>query len=96
MESSHRHWTKKRGQIIRRCLGSTNLTESPYSGVRTRTRRVKNWQGHAMVVRWLAVSLLHMQQQFKWIMGYQQLWMLDAKLKELAAEDTVEAKSQVA
>jgi hypothetical protein len=29
-------------------------------------------------------------------MGYQQLWMLDAKLKELAEENTVDAKSQVA
>ena len=29
-------------------------------------------------------------------MGYQQLSMLDAKLKELAAKDTVDAKSQVA
>ncbi len=29
-------------------------------------------------------------------MGYQQLWILDAKLKELAEEDIVDAKSQVA
>jgi len=29
-------------------------------------------------------------------MGYQQLWMLDAKLKELAGEHTVDPKSKVA
>jgi len=29
-------------------------------------------------------------------MDYQQLWMPDAKLKELAEEETVDAKSQVA
>jgi hypothetical protein len=29
-------------------------------------------------------------------MGHQQLWMLDAKLKELAENDTVDAKAQVA
>jgi len=34
-----------------------------------------------------------MEKRFKRIMGYQQLWMLDAKLKELAEEDTVDAKS---
>jgi len=69
-------------KTLRRCLGSTNVIESPNSGVRTRTRRVKNWQDHGMVVRWVAASLLDMEQRFKRIMGYQQLWMLDAKLKD--------------
>jgi putative transposase len=77
-------------------LGSTNVIESPNSGVRSRTRRVKNWRDHGMVVRWVAVSLLDMEQRFKRIMGYQQLWMLDVKLKELAVEDTVDPKSKVA
>jgi transposase-like protein len=81
---------------LRRCLGSTNLIESPNSGVRSRTRRVKNWRDHAMVVRWVAASLLDMEERFRRIMGYQQLWMLDAKLKELAEEQTVDAKAQVA
>jgi len=29
-------------------------------------------------------------------MGYQQLWMLDAKLKELAEEETIDANAQLA
>ncbi len=78
-----------------RCLGSTNVIESPNSGVRTRTGRVKNWRGHGMVVRWVAASLLDMEKRFKRIMGYQQLWMLDAKLKELAKEE-VDEESKVA
>jgi transposase-like protein len=78
-----------------RCLGSTNVIESPNSGVRTRTGRVKNWQDHGMVVRWVAASLLDMEKRFKRIMGYQQLWMLDAKLKELAKEE-VDEESKVA
>lgn len=49
-----------------------------------------------MVVRWAAVSLLDMEQRFKRVMGYQQLWMLDAKLNDLVAKDTVDAKSKVA
>ncbi|MHC4484784.1 MAG: transposase [Planctomycetota bacterium] len=83
-------------KTLRRCLGSTNLIESPNSGVRSRTRRVKHWRDHAMVVRWVAASLLDMEERFRRIMGYQQLWMLDAKLKELAEEETVDAKTQVA
>jgi len=80
---------------LRRCLGSTNVIESPNSGVRTRTGRVKNWRDHGMVVRWVAASLLDMEKRFKRIMGYQQLWMLDAKLKELAKEE-VDEESKVA
>ena len=83
-------------KTLRRCLGSTNVIESPNSGVRSRTRRVKNWQDHAMVVGWVAVSLLDMEQHFKRIMGYQQLWMLDTKLKELAGMNVVDLKSQLA
>lgn len=83
-------------KILRRCLGSTNLIESPNSGIRSRTRRVKNWQDHGMVVRWVAASLLDMEKRFKRIMGYQQLWILEAKLKDMAEDEMVDAKSQVA
>jgi len=78
-----------------RCLGSTNVIESPNSGIRSRTNRVKNWQDHGMVVRWVAASLLDMEKRFKRIMGYQQLWMLEAKLNELA-EEKIDGKSRVA
>jgi putative transposase len=83
-------------KALRRCLGSTNVIESPNSGIRSRTRRVKYWRDHAMVVRWVAASLLDMENRFKKIMGYQQLWMLDAKLKDLAAEDGVDHTTKVA
>jgi len=83
-------------KTLRRCLGSTNLIESPNSGIRSRTRRVKNWQDHAMVVRWVAASLLDMEKRFRRIMGYQHLWMLDAKLKDLAEDAPVDTRSQVA
>jgi len=83
-------------KALRRCLGSTNVIESPNSGIRSRTRRVKNWQDHVMVVRWVAASLLDMEEHFKRIMGYQQLWMLEAKLKELNEESDIDRKSQVA
>jgi len=83
-------------KALRRCLGSTNVIESPNSGIRSRTRRVKNWQDYGMVVRWVAASLLDMEQRFKRIMGYQQLWMLEAKLKDLAEEERIDGESKVA
>lgn len=81
---------------LRRCLGSTNVIESPNSGIRSRTGRVKNWRDHAMVVRWVAASLLDMEKRFKRIMGYEQLWVLDAKLKALAEDETIDTNSRVA
>jgi len=83
-------------KALRRCLGSTNVIESPNSGIRSRTRRVKHWRDHAMVVRWVAAALVDMEKRFKRIMGYQQLWVLDAKLKDLAAEDAVDQATKVA
>jgi transposase-like protein len=99
LEGLHEMFTINRlglPKTLRRCLGSTNVIESPNSGIRSRTRRVKNWRDHAMVVRWVAASLLDMEQRFKRIMGYQQLWMLEAKLKDLTETETVDAKSKVA
>jgi len=49
-----------------------------------------------MVVRWVAASLLDMEKRFKRIMGYQQLWILEAKLKDLAEDASVDTQSQVA
>jgi len=57
---------------------------------------VKNWRDNGMVMRWAAAALLDMEERFKRIMGYQQLWMLDARLKEMNEEETVDKKSQVA
>jgi transposase-like protein len=83
-------------KTLRRCLGSTNVIESPNSGIRRRTRRVTHWRNHAMVVRWVAASLLDMEKRFKRIMGYEQLWMLDAKLKDLPEADAVDQEVKVA
>jgi transposase-like protein len=67
---------------LRRCLGTTNSIESPYSGVRAKTGRVKHWRDGRMALRWVASALGSIEKCMKRIMGYQQLWMLDASLKE--------------
>jgi putative transposase len=65
---------------LHRCLTTTNIIESPQSGVRMRTRRVCRWRDGAMVKRWAASAFLATEKNFRKIMGYRDLWMLDAIL----------------
>jgi transposase-like protein len=65
---------------LRRCLATTNIIESPHSGVRRRTRRVCRWRDGHMVKRWMASALLATEKNFRKIMGYRDLWALDAIL----------------
>ena len=67
-------------QSLRRSLVSTNIVESPNSGVRIRTRRVANWQGGSMVIRWAATAFVAAEKKFRRMMGYRDLWMLSAAL----------------
>jgi len=67
---------------LARCLVSTNVIESPHSGVRLRTRKVCRWRDGKMVLRWAAAALLMTEQNFRKIMGYRDLWMLKAALDQ--------------
>jgi len=83
-------------KVLRRCLSSTNVIESPYSGVRDQTRRVKRWRDGQMALRWTASALLSIEKRMRRIMGYQQLWILKAYLEELEGQDSVATKARVA
>ncbi len=65
-----------------RCLCSTNIIESPHSGVRLRTRRICRWRDGAMVLRWAAAAFLITEKSFRKIQGYRDLWILKAALDE--------------
>ena len=65
---------------LARCLVSTNVIESPHSGVRLRTRRVCRWRDGKMVLRRAAAALLMTEKNFRRIMGYRDLWMLKTAL----------------
>jgi len=65
---------------LHRCLATTNLIESPQSGVRMRTRRVCRWRDAAMVQRWAAVSFLATEKNFRRIIGWKDLWQLETIL----------------
>jgi len=65
---------------LRRCLATTNIIESPQSGVRMRTRRVTRWRDGSMALRWTATALVETETHFRRIMGHEHLWMLKSYL----------------
>jgi transposase-like protein len=80
---------------LRRCLCTTNLIESPGSGVRLRTRRVCRWRDGTMVLRWAATAMQATEKHFRRIMGHEQLWMLKAYLDNNQEAATVAAQRKV-
>jgi len=80
---------------LRRCLCTTNVIESPNSGIRRRTGRVTRWKDGSMVLRWVASALLETEKSFRRVMGYEQLWMLQSYLNH-AAETKDVAKERKA
>jgi len=63
-----------------RCLCTTNVIESPNSGLRRRTGRVSRWKDGSMLLRWVASALIETEKSFRRIMGCEQLWMLESYL----------------
>ena len=72
-----------------RCLATTNIIESTNGGVRQRINRVKNWQDGSMALRWASAAFEATADNFRKIMGHQQLWMLKAHLERSRTEEKV-------
>jgi transposase-like protein len=81
---------------LRRCLTTTNVIESPHSGVRVRTRRVTRWQDGAMALRWAATALVDAEKDFRRIMGYRDLWQLKAWLDDEQHNEAMETEDRAA
>jgi transposase-like protein len=64
------------GREWRKCLATTNLIESPQSGVARRTANVKYWRDQAMVERWVASAWLLTENRFRKISGHRDRWAL--------------------
>ncbi len=75
---------------LRRCLCTTNVIESPNSGIRRRTGRVTRWTDGSMVLRWVASALIETEKSFRRIMGWKQLWMLQTSLDSFADSNGVD------
>jgi transposase-like protein len=67
---------------LTRCLVSTNIIESPFGTIQQVTGRVRRWKSGEMVTRWAASAMLAAETRFRRIMGYKQLWQLEAALRE--------------
>jgi len=80
---------------LRRCLSTTNVIESPQSGVRRRTRRVCRWQDGSMVLRWTASALSATEKNFRRIMGYKKLWHLRSYLDQSQAAEELADQRKV-
>jgi len=65
---------------LHKCLATTNLIESPHSGVRKRTRNVCRWRDADMAERWAASAWLLTEKHFRRIDGHHELWTLAALL----------------
>lgn len=76
-------FTLQRLQIppsLHKCLATTNIIESPQSGVRKRTSNVTRWRDADMVQRWVASAWLITEKRFRRIDGHTDLWALAAIL----------------
>jgi len=59
-----------------KCLATTNVIESPQSGVARRTANVTRWRDRGMVERWIASAWLLKEKNFRKIDGHRDLWAL--------------------
>jgi transposase-like protein len=65
---------------LRKTLVTTNPVESAIEIVKTNARRVKRWNGSAMVLRWVGTGLVKAELQFRRVRGYKQMHLLVAAL----------------
>jgi putative transposase len=73
-----------------KCLGTTNLIESPQSGVQKRTGNVTRWRNAAMAERWAASAWLLTEKHFRKVIGHKDLWCLAVILGREKADRTTE------
>jgi len=66
---------------LRKTLASTNPCESMIECVRRSARNVKYWSSGEMCLRWTAAGMLEAEQQFRRIIGYQDLATLAARVE---------------
>ena len=59
-----------------KCLGTTNVIESPQSGVQKRTGNVTRWRNAEMVERWVASAWLLTEKHFRKVIGHRDFWAL--------------------
>jgi transposase-like protein len=92
-------FTLQRLQIpesLHKCLATTNVIESPQSGVERRTHNVTRWRDADMVQRWVASAWLLTEKHFRRIDGHANLWALAAILGRESKSTDQSSKEKVA
>jgi transposase-like protein len=64
-----------------KCLGTTNVIESPQSGVQKRTDNVTRWRHASMVERWVASAWLLTEKHFRKVVGFRDFWAVSVILE---------------
>lgn len=83
-------------ESLHKCLATTNVIESPQSGVDRRTHNVTRWRDADMVQRWVASAWLLTEKHFRRIDGHSNLWALASILGRESKSTTQPSKQQVA
>ncbi len=83
-------------ESLHKCLATTNVIESPQSGVDRRTHNVTRWRDADMVQRWVASAWLLTEKHFRRIDGHGNLWALASILGRESKSTTQPSKEQVA
>jgi transposase-like protein len=68
--------------VLERMLSTTNAIENLLGMVRHVSRRVKNWQGGTMILRWMAAGLEEAAKGFRRVRGYKGLVKLEEALRD--------------
>ena len=98
-EGMREMFTLQRLQIpesLHKCLATTNVIESPQSGVERRTDNVTRWRDAEMVQRWVASAWLLTEKHFRRIDGHADLWALAAILGRQGSSTTQSSKEKIA
>jgi len=98
-EGMQEMFTLQRLQIpesLDKCLATTNVIESPQSGVERRTHNVTRWRDADMVQRWVAPAWLLTEKHFRRIDGHANLWALAAILGREDKSKTQTSKEKAA
>jgi transposase-like protein len=82
-------------ESLHKCLATTNVIESPQSGVDRRTQKVTRWRDADMVQRWVASAWLLTEKHFRRIDGHANLWALASILGRESKSTTQPSKEQV-
>lgn len=74
-------------ELLRRTLHSTNPIESMFSTVRDSESNIKRYRNSKMSQRWLGAVLIHAEESFRTVKGYQEISKVIRKIKQAQSQE---------